>query len=309
MNYRVLGRTGLSVSAVSLGTVSLGLDYGIAAPGDFGRPGDAEAIGLLTEAIDRGVTLFDTAPAYGESERLIGRAIGRDPRAIIATKVQVPPGPPRAIRDAINASLDASRRAISRDMLDIVQLHNATRETVADGWAIDALEGARRGGSVRFIGASVYGEDAALAAIDSGRFDVLQIAFNALDQRMAARVLPSADDAGVGIVVRSAFLKGALTSKAQWLPEPLAQLRHAAERARDVLAGGSWERLPTAAFRFCLSAPGVASVLAGARTMAELDAALVAEAAGALDTSTLSMADNLALTDEQLLNPSYWPLP
>ena len=92
MKYRALGRTGLTVSALSLGTVSLGVDYGIAAPGGFGRPAEDEAIRLVRAAIDCGVTLIDTAPAYGDSERIVGRAAGRDPRVIVATKVNPPTG-------------------------------------------------------------------------------------------------------------------------------------------------------------------------------------------------------------------------
>jgi aryl-alcohol dehydrogenase-like predicted oxidoreductase len=75
------------VSALSLGTVSLGVDYGIDAPGGFGRPDEQDAIRLVREAVDRGVTLVDTAPAYGASERIVGLAIGGDRRVLIATKV------------------------------------------------------------------------------------------------------------------------------------------------------------------------------------------------------------------------------
>ncbi|HXI30439.1 MAG TPA: aldo/keto reductase, partial [Vicinamibacterales bacterium] len=193
--------------------------------------------------------------------------------------------------------------------LDIVQIHNATRDTIDNRALTDALLDAKRRGLVRAIGASVYGEDAALAVIASGAFGVLQVALNALDQRMRDRVLPAAAAAGVGVVVRSAFLKGALTAKAQWLPEALAPVRDAGRRARDLLAGGSWDALPEAAMRFCLSVPDVASVLTGARTRPELDAALAAEATGPLDAATLAASARLALTDDALLNPSRWPIP
>lgn len=298
MNYRPLGRSGLTVSALSLGTVALGVDYGIAAPGAFGRPAEADAIRLLRAALDRGVTLIDTAPAYGESERIVGRAVGRDSRAIIATKVSPP----------IGNSLELSRRALDRDVLDIVQIHNATREMIEAGAVTEALLEAQRRGMIRVIGASVYGEDAAMAVIASGAYAVLQVALNALDQRMLATVLPAAAAAGIGVIVRSAFLKGALTPKAQWLPESLAPLRDAATRARDLLAGGSWDRLPQAAMRYCLSVPSVASVLTGARTIAELDAALAAEGAGTLDAAQLSDAAALAVTDDHLVNPQHWPV-
>src|SRR6185436_3521783 len=118
-----------------------------------------------------------------------------------------------------------------------------------------------------------------------------------------------ADAAGVGVIVRSALLKGALTEKAQRLPGPLERLRTAAERARDLLAGGSWEGLPKAAVRFCLSFPAVATVLMGAKTIAELDIALDAEADGPLSDSLLADAARLGLDEECLVNPSYWPVP
>jgi aryl-alcohol dehydrogenase-like predicted oxidoreductase len=319
VNYRPLGRTGLTVSALSLGTVSLGVDYGIAAPGSFGRPTENEAIRLLRAAIDGGITLIDTAPAYGDSERIVGCAAGRDPRVIVATKIDptaaagVASGFPSAGLGAgsraVIASLESSLRVLDRDVLDIVQIHNATREMIDEGAVTDALLDAKRRGLIRILGASVYGEAAALAVIRSGEYGVLQVAVNALDQRMMRDVLPAAEAAGVGVILRSAFLKGALTPKAQWLPEALAPLREAAARARDVLAGGSWDRLPDAAMRFCLSVPHAASVLAGARTLAELDEAIAAEAAGPLDTSALAMAAGLALTDDRLLNPSHWPVP
>jgi aryl-alcohol dehydrogenase-like predicted oxidoreductase len=308
VKYRELGRTGLKVSSISLGTVSLGLDYGIQAPGQIERPDELSAIRLLRQAADRGITLIDTAPAYGVSERLVGCALGASPRVIIATKL-TPPTRGADIRKHIDASLESSRRALGRETLDIVQIHNATADMIAKGEVTEALLHAKRRGQIRFVGASVYGEEAAFAAVTCGQFDVLQVAFNVLDQRMAANLLPAADSAGIGVIVRSALLKGALTSKAQWLPDSLERLRMAAEQARDVLAGGSWDALPEAATRFCLSFPSVASVLTGARTTAELELAIHAEATGPFSETLLQDAARLRLDDEQLLDPSQWPLP
>ena len=308
MRYRQLGRTGLTVSTISLGTVSLGLDYGISAPGQFGRPDELSAIRLLRLAAERGVNFIDTAPAYGTSERLVGCALGASQRVVIATKFTAPPDAANA-RDAIAASIEASRIALARETLDILQIHNATAALIGRADVMDALADAKRRGDVRVLGASVYGEDNALAVIQAGPFDVLQIAFNLLDQRMAARVLPAAVAAGVGVVVRSALLKGALSPKAQWLPGPLERVRTAAEKARDLLAGGSWESLPKAAIRFCLSFPAIASVLTGARTAEELQVALDAEAEGPLGDRELADAAALGLDDESLINPRDWPVP
>jgi aryl-alcohol dehydrogenase-like predicted oxidoreductase len=294
---RPLGRTGLRVSAVALGTVSLGVDYGIEAPGAFGRPSEDDAVALVRSAVERGITLIDTAPAYGDAERIVGRAVGRDPRAIIGTKVA----------GAVSASLQSSLRALERDVLDIVYIHNATAPQIAEGEVTRELIEAKRCGLVRVLGATVYDREAALAAIASGEFGVLQVAFSVLDQRMMRDVIPRAEAAGLGVVVRSALLKGALTPKAPWLPDDLSRLGAAAARVRDELAGGSWERLPEAAMRFCLSAPHVSSVLIGARTRRELEAALAAEAAGPLDAAAMERASALSIDDDALVNPSRWP--
>lgn len=243
----------------------------------------------------------------------MGQALRSHPQCYIATKVPVPTdadgnllnGAP--LRQAVRSSLENSLRALRRDVLDIVQIHNATPEVIRRGEMADILIEARRKGKVRFLGASVYGEEAALEAIDAGCYDVLQVAYNVLDQRMARQVFPAAERADVGIIVRSALLKGALTAKAPWLPQELAELRRAAERAKNILAG-AWQSLPEAALRFCLSAPQVATVLVGVRTLEELRQALAAAEAGPLSAEMLARTPALALRDEPLLNPSYWPV-
>jgi aryl-alcohol dehydrogenase-like predicted oxidoreductase len=108
-------------------------------------------------------------------------------------------------------------------------------------------------------------------------------------------------------MVRSALLKGALTARSQWLPSQLAALQQAAERARDILAG-SWQFLPQMALRFCLSARQVATVLVGVRTTEELRQVLIAVEDGPLSEESLARTADLALADERLLNPSYWPI-
>ncbi len=300
MKYRLLGRTGLQVSSLALGTAALGIEYGIPAPGGSAPPTAAAAEALIRHALDGGVTLIDTAPAYGGSESLVGRIAGRNPRVVIATKVKP---------SDVDESLERSRLALNRDVLDIVQIHNADPAMVMGSRVTDQLLEARARGVVRFLGASVYGVDAALAVVRAGVFDVLQVAFNVLDQRMARAVLPEAAAAGVGVVARSAVLKGVLTEKAQSLPAEMARQRSAADRARQVLASGSWSALASAATRFCLSTPAISSVLIGARTPAELTAALEAEAAGPLDPEVCALAESLAVSDESILDPSTWPLP
>jgi aryl-alcohol dehydrogenase-like predicted oxidoreductase len=309
MKYSLLGRTGLRVSRLALGTAAFGLEnYGIQEPGELGRLSEDEAVELVRGAVENGINFFDTARGYGESEAVLGKGLSDCASCTIATKVGIPAATKdsTALTRTVMDSVETSLKALRRDVLDIVQVHNATQDILERGEILDVLEHAREVGKLKFIGASVYGEPAALAAIRSGRIDVLQIALNLLDQRMLATVLPEARKSNVGVVVRSAFLKGALTDRAKLLPDGLRSLAEASDRAREAL-GETWESLPGAALRFCLSVPGVHSVLVGLRCLPELEAAIAAEGAGPLDSAVLRRTDLLKLNDEQLLDPSHWP--
>jgi len=154
----------------------------------------------------------------------------------------------------------------------------------------------------------VYGEDAALAAIESDAIDVLQIAYSLLDQRPLAQVLPAAQRAGVGIMARSILLKGVLTPKARYLPSRLSPLREAANRVRKAFEV-SWEELPQVAIRYCLGVPEIDVLILGIRTETELSAALAAIEAGPLPEAEMALGSDLGLDDEELLNPSYWGIP
>jgi aryl-alcohol dehydrogenase-like predicted oxidoreductase len=309
VKYSSLGRTGLHVSQLALGTAAFGLEnYGIHEPGERSRLSEDQAIGLVRAAVDKGINFFDTARGYGESEAVLGRGLSDCPSCIIATKVgiaEVTTGG-TALTRAVMDSVETSLKALGRDVLDIVQIHNATQDILERGEILDVLEHAREVGKLKFVGASVYGEPAALAAVRSGRVDVLQIALNLLDQRMLATVLPEARKNNVGIVARSVFLKGALTDRARLLPDGLRGLSEASDRMREAL-GETWDSLPRTALRFCLSTPGVHSVLVGLRSLPELAAAIASEEAGPLDNAIVRRTDLLKLNDDQLLNPSHWP--
>lgn len=313
MEYRLLGKTGLKVSCLSMGTVELGMDYGIREAGESNRPDRKEALYLLQYAADRGINLFDTAPGYGISEELIGEAIGTNQNCYIATKVSKPTVDRKMLTGemllrTVNTSLENSLRTLRCETIDIVQIHNATVEIIKQGEMTEVLKRARESGKIRFIGASVYGEEAALTAINSGYFDVIQVAYSLLDQRMALNVLPSARAAGVGIINRSALLKGALTYRAKWLPDELSLLRQASERIINTF-GISWDTLPEIALRFCLSSEFVHTVLVGVISKQELDIAISTASKGALDKDKLKMKADFALQNESLLNPSYWSIP
>jgi len=311
MDYIQLGTTDLRVSRLGVGTAAFGLDrYGIPTPGE-GSLDPAESIVNIHRAAAGGVNFFDTAPAYGRSEELLGDALADHKDCLVATKVPIPENVDEIshseLTRRVNESLHESLRRLRRETIDVVQIHNAGVQVLRQGDMISCLEGAREAGKLRYIGASVYGEEAAMAAIRTGKIQVLQIALSLLDQRMRNKVIPEARAAGVGVLARSVLLKGTLTKRAQWLPPSLLALSQASERAVTEL-GTCWEALPGMALRFCLSVDGVHCVLSGVRNSAEVEDCLAACAAGPIAPTLLAKAYGLALSDERLLNPSHWQL-
>jgi aryl-alcohol dehydrogenase-like predicted oxidoreductase len=307
---------GLRVSALALGTVELGLDYGIAVPGEFGRPAEAEAVRLVHTALNAGINLIDTARFYGESEAVLGRALrGRRSQVVLATKVrtQLDDGTtPRGaeLRRLMEQSLETSLRLLQTDYVDIWQIHNVDaalldrRDVVAEVFA-----DARRSGKVAAAGGSAYGADLPLAALETDLFDMLQVTYSVLDQRLADRVFSAAAERGVGIVVRSILLKGALTARGDYLPDHLKVLRTRAREFRGLVAESGLDSSPVqVAIAFGLAHPQIHSVLIGVRSEWELREALGAVAVR-LPSDLLEQLYALRLDDAELLNPSTWGIP
>ena len=301
MQYRKLGRTDMAASVLSLGTVEFGLPYGFYHPQESPVPEKREAIRIMISAFEKGVNLLDTAPAYGNSERVVGEALKEwgSREVCVATKVPLGKG-----TKEIESSVQGSADRLQREIIDIVQLHNPTYEDLRNGSEWEVLKDLKQKGMVRWIGASVYGPEAAQEALNHPALDLLQVSCNLLDQRMAAEVLRRASCLGVGILVRSVLLKGVLSGRRQHLPKQLESLGEAADRAEKW--GRKWGlELPAAAIRFCLGLDGVSSILLGVRTQEELRAGLNA-VSGELPREAMQEAMQLDVVDSSLTDPRNW---
>lgn len=313
MEYRTLGRTGLQVSALALGTVELGMEYGINAPGQSGRPQEDAAVHLVHAALDAGINFIDTARAYGESERVLGRALsGRRDRVILCTKVD--PRPPGGgvltgveLRHLMHTSLETSLRLLQTDYVDVWMIHSIDEALLERHDLLrEIFLDARKQGKIRWSGASFYGVALPLAALQLDLFDVIQVAYSVLDRRLDAEVLPLARANKAGVVARSVLLKGVLTERGDHLPARLAPLRVRSQTFRARLAAIDAGLTPAqGAIAFALAQPQLDTVLVGASSAAEL-----AEDLGALDVSftpdDLAAFDALAIDDADLLNPGTW---
>jgi aryl-alcohol dehydrogenase-like predicted oxidoreductase len=211
MLSRTLGRTGRSVSAISLGTWQLG--------GDWGTVSEADARTVLDASVAAGVTMFDTADVYGDgrSEQLIGGYLAANPDLdiFVATKIgrradQVPDNYALAnFRDWI----DRSRTNLRTDRLDLVQLHCPPTAVFESDEVFDALDTLVAEGAIANYGVSVETSAQALTAIARPRVASVQIILNAFRLKPLDRVLPAAIDAGVGIIARVPLASGLLSGK------------------------------------------------------------------------------------------------
>jgi aryl-alcohol dehydrogenase-like predicted oxidoreductase len=303
----VCSRAGGSAT-LGIGTAALSVSYG--APGlQRPAPRPAEARRVLLEALERGVRFVDTAPAYGESETIVGDTLADRGDCTLATKLAIPPAGWEALSSAetrahVRASAEASLRALRRERLDVLQIHNADERVLRRSCVVEELERLRQEGLVALIGATVYGEDAALAAIATPAIELVQIAYSALDRRPERRVLPAASAAGKAVVARSLLLRGVLSPAGRELAGAFAALGAAADAIRRALGVG-WDELAGAAVAFVATRPGVACALLGPRDERELGALLdqVERFGEAAASVSLPPAD----LSEQLLDPSRWP--
>ena len=315
MRTRVLGRTGIKVSEIALGTAEIGFPYGIGVSTQAQMPAEDEAVKLLEEALDNGINCFDTARGYGRSEEVLGRTF-RNRRAdvVICTKClplyrdngELPAA--AELRALIADSLRESLSALQTDYIDVYMIHN--RDLVDNQQVADIFSEYKRKGVVRAIGASIYTVEETKKAIQGGVWDVVQLPFNLMDQRQGA-VLSLARQSGLGVIVRSALMKGILTDKGRNLFQKL-DCRHpkfkAIEEHRDRyqrLLSEKITTLPDLAVKFVLSHKDISSVLIGTGRIANLRKALAA-AGDYLDDNTLARARELAYPEPDFLDLGKW---
>ena len=291
MEYRLLGRSGLKVSVVTLGTMTFG---GV---GKFSNVGSTDVAGARRQidiALDAGVNMIDTANVYsaGVCEEIIGEALsdGRRQRMLVATKcrMRIGPGPndAGASRQHIITECEKSLRRLRTDVIDLFYLHQWDGKTPIEE-TVETLDTLVRSGKVRYVGCSNYSGwhlMKALAAADSHNFNryvCQQINYTLQAREAEYELVPIAIDQNVGIMVWSPLAGGLLSGKYRrgqphpagsrrltaWQEPPVrdeAQLYDIVEVLVDI---GKTRGVSAAqvALAWVLGRPGVVSVVVGAR--------------------------------------------
>ncbi|MDD8019135.1 MAG: aldo/keto reductase [Bacteroidota bacterium] len=292
MEYRTLGRTGLSVSVLGFGALEIGRNwpYWREDKNDFSRPAERDAISLIHSALDAGINFFDTAPAYQDSEEILGKALkGIRDEVFIGTKCGEWFDGKNSVYDysytETKKFIDSSLKLLQTDYIDLLQIHSADAEIIRRGETLTAMKEAQQHGKVRFLGLSTEFEDAAMLAIESGDYDSLQISYNAMNGDMAKHVIPSAKEKKLGVIIKDGMARGKLTVKYSDVTTPderrkLDQLK--------ILADKHAMSLSELAVRYVLSHPVVSSVIVGTKSKKNFAANVTAVNHGTLPFEILN---------------------
>ncbi len=291
MRYRNLGRWGVKVSSVGLGSW---LTYG-------GNVEEDAAKACVARAFERGVTFFDTANVYarGRAEEVYGRALKDVPRdaIVLATKVYFPmgegPNDRGLSRKHIRMQIDASLRRLQVEYVDLYQCHRYDVTTPLEE-TVEAMNDLVRAGKILYWGVSEWNADQIAGAVNLARARGWaepvsnQPQYSALYRRVEPRVFPTTRGYGLGNVVWSPLAMGILTGKYTTAENPPAGTR-AAGRSKDMmedyftqpvldavqrlkpLAERAHCSLAQLALAWCLRTPDVSSVIIGATRPEQVD--------------------------------------
>jgi myo-inositol catabolism protein IolS len=276
MQQRRLGSSQVSVSEIGLGTWGMSGAF-------WGAADDSESIRVIHQALDLGVTLVDTAEAYGRghAEEVVGKALaGRRQQAVIATKAAPNHLEPA---EAVKA-LEGSLKRLQTDYVDVYFIHWPNPDVPLDA-TMDAFERLRTEGRIRALGVSNFGAKEMDSARQHGIIDVLQPPYNMLWREVEAATLPYCREHNIGVMPYSGLAQGLLTGALSrntkfvegderrttvlFQPGPYERALDAVEGLRPIAAkyGKSVAQL---AVQWLTSRPGVSAPLLGARTVHEI---------------------------------------
>ena len=305
MEYRVLGKTGIEVSAIGMGCWAIGGDA-------WGPVEDRDSLAAMERALELGVTFFDTADVYGRghSEELVGRALkDRRDDVVIATKVglwdshrDVSPNiysDPALIIERCEASL----RRLQTDRIDVYQCHLWWDENTEA--FLEAFDRLKEQGKIRFYGVSTNDAEHLRHFNQNATCDVCQFDYSILNRTPEQELLPYCQEAGIGTIVRGPLRMGLLTGKftlettfpegdvrRRWPEEPwYRESIEKVERLRSLADGN--RRLSEIALRFVLNHPAVHVAIPGAKNPAQIEANAAA-ADGQLSSDDLALIDEVA---------------
>lgn len=291
MKYNRFAASSELVSRVGFGAMGLG--------GSFGQFDERELVKSVLHSLEKGVTFIDTARAYGDSEKLVGKALKEwsGERPFLASKVQslgpgsIGWGMPIPIESAYPAgwmkeSTETSLRELGVDTIDLIQTHQYWPQWDKKDYWMEELVRLREEGKVRYIGISIPDQrhDIALSIVESGQIDAIQTVFNIFDPLPLDCLLPACEDNKVAFIARCVMdeggLSGFLTEKTVFSEEdyrktyfdyvPRAMYIERVERLKKFIPQYA-DNLAELAMKYVLKHPAVTSAIVSMHVTAHAD--------------------------------------
>jgi len=289
-----------------IGTAQFGFNYGIA--NQTGQPGFESVCEILRIASENGANALDTAFAYGESERVIGRALealGLQEKITVVSKLAtIPPGlSMREAGEKIEASIVASLKNLRLERIPYMLFHQESNIEYAE-----ALLPFRDKGMIGAAGVSFVNPEVARRALSIPELEVWQIPSNLLDRRFThTGITKSAGEKGITICMRSAYLQGLILMSDEATPEVLRPVIPARQQLRD-MAKRFGISIAELALRGMLCHPEIQSFVVGTDTPEQLRGNLAVLAKGPLPPEAAAEVEafNPGLPEE-IVNPVLWP--
>jgi aryl-alcohol dehydrogenase-like predicted oxidoreductase len=296
----------MRLSKICLGTAQLGMTYGIS--NVSGKPGLDQSRAIVRFALENGITAFDTAPAYGDSEKILGRCLSEIGRETVVIS-KVPrldwrpgrEGIPSQIQESLKASL--SNLLIAR--LPICLFHEFRDMSAQESLALRALLSLKEAGWVEKVGASIYTPEEAEACLRNPDCEVIQVPFNAADKRLLETdFFRRASEKKRTILVRSVLLQGLFFKRD--LPADLQDFEGFGQRI-EALAESEGMSVIELVFRYALSFEGINSVIIGVDTIGQLRQNIEIVLKGGLPPSLVEAITGLGTAPEYIIDPREWP--
>lgn len=316
MKYRKLGRTGLEISEISLGTWAFGNKV-------YGGVDEKDGINTIHTGIDLGVNIFDTAPQYGTPEQdgvaeiVLGKALkGKRNKVHISTKFGRNPtiknGASQFYKSRVVASVEESLKRLQTDYIDVLFFHSpfSPNEINDDVW--EGLEQVKKQGKVRFVGHSIsmfhQTENMARKWAKDNKIDILQVVLSLMN-RESQQLIEDLQEYPIGVFGRECLANGFLSgtiNKDTVFAKGTLNARYSRneieERVNQVeafkfLIRNDIKNMPQAALRWVLDQKGISTVLSGAKNINELKGAVSASYAKPFTESELKLAKELLKKD------------
>lgn len=272
LEKRALGQTGEEVTFLGFGALEIGRDWGLGSEEERQRPSDEGSEKILNTVLDLGINLIDTASAYHQSENRIGKYLkNRRKEYFLATKCGEHNREPETYYDfsykAVKESIDRSLKLLNTDCIDLMQIHFGpdAEKALADGEVIQAMLEAKAEGKIRFLGASAWSK-LAVQCIETGHFDVMQLAYNLLDPK-DEHVITLCGEKNIGVLIRTGLAFGKLTPKGVQNLDSMGKNQADKIRALLELVDNDPKRLTSLALDFLYRNKDISSILMGTKNI------------------------------------------